>query len=100
MPIAGTPFEHNRIVDIFEMVRAIATARILMPKSVIAFAAGRPHYSKEGQALCFLAGANSIFFGKKLLTVDNVKVNEDKFLLDTLGLRTTKYNELTTLEGA
>lgn len=98
MPIAGTPFEHNEIVDIFEMVRAIATTRILMPKSVIAFAAGRTHYSKEGQALCFLAGANSIFFGKKLLTVDNVEINEDRYLLELLGLQTTRYNELTTLQ--
>lgn len=97
MPIQGTPFQDNAVVDIFEMVRAIATARILMPKSVIAFAAGRTHYSKEGQALCFLAGANSIFFGKKLLTVDNVKINKDKHLLDSLGLQTTRYHELTTL---
>lgn len=98
MPIVGTPFQDNPIIDIFEMVRAIATARILMPKSVIAFAAGRTHYSKEGQALCFLAGANSIFFGNKLLTVDNVRVNEDKYLLELLGLRTTRYQELTILE--
>lgn len=99
VPVAGTPFEGNKVVDIFEMVRAIATARILMPKSVIAFAAGRTHYNKEGQALCFLAGANSIFFGNKLLTVDNVKINEDRHLLDLLGLQTTRYHELTTLEA-
>lgn len=99
VPVEGTPFYGKDIIDIFEMVRAVATARILMPKTVIAFAAGRTHYSKEGQALCFLAGANSIFFGDKLLTVGNVEVNEDQALLETLGMQSTKYHELTTLEG-
>ncbi|PVX49839.1 biotin synthase [Balneicella halophila] len=98
VPVAGTPYENNGVIDIFEMVRAIATARILMPKAVVAFAAGRTHFSKEGQALCFLAGANSIFFGSKLLTVDNVTINEDKYLLNLLGLETTKYEELTTVD--
>jgi len=99
VPVEGTPFYGKDVVDIFEMVRAVATARILMPKTVVAFAAGRTHYSKEGQALCFMAGANSIFFGDKLLTVGNVEVNEDQALLQTLGMKATRYEELTTLEG-
>jgi biotin synthase len=99
VPVEGTPFYGKDIIDIFEMVRAVAIARILMPKAVIAFAAGRTHYSKEGQALCFLAGANSIFFGNKLLTVGNVEINEDQVLLETLGMQSTRYHELTTLEG-
>ena len=98
VPVKGTPFYGRETIGIFEMVRAIATARILMPKTVVAFAAGRTHYSQEGQALCFLAGANSIFFGDKLLTVNNMPINEDQHLLNTLGLITTKYHELTTLE--
>jgi len=99
VPVEGTPFYGKDVIDIFEMVRAVATARILMPKAVIAFAAGRTHYSKEGQALCFLAGANSIFFGNKLLTVGNVEINEDQALLETLGMKSTRYHELTTLEN-
>jgi len=99
VPVEGTPFYGKDVIDIFEMVRAVATARILMPKTVVAFAAGRTHYSREGQALCFLAGANSIFFGNKLLTVGNVEVNEDQALLETLGMQSTKYHELTTLEN-
>jgi len=99
VPVEGTPFYGKDVIDIFEMVRAVATARILMPKTVVAFAAGRTHYSKEGQALCFLAGANSIFFGDKLLTVGNVEINEDQALLETLGMQSTRYHELTTLEN-
>lgn len=99
VPVEGTPFYGKDVIDIFEMVRAVATARILMPKAVIAFAAGRTHYSKEGQALCFMAGANSIFFGNKLLTVGNVEINEDQALLETLGMKSTKYHELTTFEN-
>ena len=99
VPVEGTPFYGKDVINIFEMVRAVATARILMPKTVVAFAAGRTHYSREGQALCFLAGANSIFFGNKLLTVGNVEVNEDQALLETLGMQSTKYHELTTLEN-
>lgn len=98
VPVEGTPFFGKDVIDIFEMVRAVATARILMPKAVIAFAAGRTHYSKEGQALCFMAGANSIFFGNKLLTVGNVEINEDQALLETLGMQSTRYHELTTLD--
>lgn len=98
VPVEGTPFFGKETISIFEMVRAVATARILMPKTVIAFAAGRTHYSQEGQALCFLAGANSIFFGDKLLTVDNMTINEDEHLFGQLGLTPTKYHELTTLE--
>nr|WP_320118371.1 biotin synthase BioB [uncultured Marinifilum sp.] len=97
VPVKGTPFYGKETIGIFEMLRAIATTRILMPKTVIAFAAGRTHYSQEGQALCFLAGANSIFFGNKLLTVDNMKINEDEYLLNQLGLTPTVYKELTTL---
>ncbi|RUT73229.1 biotin synthase BioB [Ancylomarina longa] len=98
VPVEGTPFFGKKTISIFDMVRAVATARILMPKTVIAFAAGRTHYSQEGQALCFLAGANSIFFGEKLLTVENMTVNEDQHLLDTIGMKPTRFHELTTLE--
>ncbi|MCT4615399.1 MAG: biotin synthase BioB [Marinifilaceae bacterium] len=97
MPIEGTPFEERTPVDIFEMARIIATARILMPKSVVSFAAGRTHYSAEGQALCYLAGANAIFHGGKLLTVQNMDANEDELLLKKLGMKTTILNEETIL---
>ncbi|MBI9056504.1 MAG: biotin synthase BioB [Labilibaculum sp.] len=98
VPVEGTPFFGKETIGIFDMVRAVATARILMPKAVIAFAAGRTHYSQEGQALCFLAGANSIFFGDRLLTVKNMTVNEDQHLLETIGMVPTRFHELTTLE--
>lgn len=98
VPVKGTPFYGKEVISIFEMARAIATTRILMPTAVIAFAAGRSHYSQEGQALCFMAGANSIFFGNKLLTVGNMLIDQDQHLLNILGMKATKYEELTELK--
>jgi biotin synthase len=68
VPVEGTPLEAQPLVDIFEMVRMIATARIAMPTSVVRLSAWRTKMTQEGQALCFMAGANSIFAGEKLLT--------------------------------
>lgn len=74
------------VVDIFDFVRVIATARIMMPKSYVRLSAGRENMSEEGQALCFMAGANSIFYGDKLLTTDNPDVNDDMKMMAKLGL--------------
>ncbi len=86
--VEGTPLaseaEH---FDFFEMVRTIATARILMPRSRVRLSAGRSELSDEAQALCYLAGANSIFVGEKLLTTANPEIDEDTELLHRLGLR-------------
>lgn len=87
VPIEGTPFGEREKVPLFELVRFIATLRIAMPASMIRLSAGRESLSKEGQALCFLAGANSIFQGNKLLTVQNRTVEEDKELMQELGLK-------------
>lgn len=87
VPVAGTPMENLTPVSIWEMVRMVATARIVMPKSAVRLSAGRLAMSQEGQALCFLAGANSIFAGDKLLTTPNPSINEDLELFANLGLR-------------
>jgi len=87
IPVKGTPLENQEIVSIWEMVKMIATTRIVMPGSMVRLSAGRVNMSKEGQALCFLAGANSIFTGEKLLTQPNPEVNEDLDMLNTLGLK-------------
>ncbi|MHC4341516.1 MAG: biotin synthase BioB [Planctomycetota bacterium] len=84
--IEGTPLEDQPPVDPFEVVRAIAAARILMPMSRVRLAAGRLTLSDEAQALCFLAGANSIFFGERLLTTPNPQIDLDLGLLRRLGL--------------
>src|SRR5207237_5811999 len=81
MPQRGTPLENRPSVDIFELVRLIAVARIALPKGRVRLAAGRARISREGQALCFFAGANSIFFGDKLLTAKNPEVDLDVSLL-------------------
>lgn len=85
--VEGTPLEEAAPVEIFELVRMIATARIVLPLSKIRLSAGRTSLSKEGQALCLFAGANSIFYGDKLLTTPNPEENEDLGLLETLDLR-------------
>jgi len=84
--IDGTPLEDRPLVSTWEMVRMIASARIIMPKSMVRLSAGRLSMSQEAQALCFLAGANSIFSGEKLLTTPNPGVNEDQQLFELLGL--------------
>ena len=85
--VEGTPLAEQRPVDPLEFARMIATARILMPASMVRLAAGRLSLTEEAQALCFLAGANSIFFGDRLLTTPNPKDHEDRALLKKLGMR-------------
>jgi biotin synthase len=84
---AGTPLAQQESLDPLIMMRTIATARILMPTSMIRLAAGRTSMSREGMALCFLAGANSIFFGDKLLTTPNPAPSADTQLLEDLGMK-------------
>jgi biotin synthase len=85
--VEGTPLAGERKFDALEFVRTVAVARICMPKSVVRLSAGREDMSEETQALCFLAGANSIFYGPKLLTTPNPGRDRDLALLDKLGLR-------------
>jgi biotin synthase len=85
--IPGTPLERQEEVDPFDFIKTIALARILMPKSYVRLSAGRDQMSDEMQALCFLAGANSIFYGEKLLTTDNPIPEKDHFLFKRLGLK-------------
>src|SRR5579863_3703190 len=85
--VEGTPLASMPALDPLEMVRAIATARILMPTSRVRLAAGRKQLSPEAVTLCFMAGANSIFVGEKLLTTPNPGPDEDEQLLQTLGLK-------------
>jgi len=87
VPIEGTPLGESPPIDGLEFVRTIAVARIVCPKSVVRLSAGRDAMSRELQALCFLAGANSIFIGERLLTAANPKLDSDMQLLTDLGLR-------------
>ena len=84
--VEGTKLENNKKVDPLELVRMCAVARILMPKAKVRLSAGRESLNKEAQVLCFMAGANSIFYGEKLLTVGNKENEEDLALLEELGL--------------
>jgi biotin synthase len=84
--VEGTPLAQGEDVDGLEFVRTIATARILMPRSFIRLSAGREAMSDEAQALCFLAGANSCFYGEKLLTTGNPQAEADRRLFERLGL--------------
>ena len=90
VPVEGTPLENNKKVSIDEMLRMIATARILMPKSIVRLSAGRNEMSIAEQALCFMAGANSIFAGEKLLTTPNPDFGVDMQMFKTLGLTARK----------
>jgi len=85
--VKGTPLENNPKVDVWDMVRMIATARILMPSTMVRLSAGRTEMSQSDQALCFMAGANSIFAGEKLLTTPNPSFEEDNQLFQLLGLK-------------
>ncbi|HKJ09851.1 MAG TPA: biotin synthase BioB [Gammaproteobacteria bacterium] len=85
--VQGTPLAETEAPDPFEFVRTIAVARILMPRSRVRLSAGRTDMSDELQALCFLAGANSIFYGERLLTTDNPEQDHDRGLFERLGLR-------------
>jgi len=87
VPIEGTPLGHTPPLDPFELVRTVALARILMPRAHVRLSAGRRSLSDEGQALCFFAGANSIFYGDRLLTTENPDHEKDLALFDRLGLQ-------------
>jgi biotin synthase len=86
MPMPGTPLEGQPPIEIFELVRLIAVTRLVLPKAKVRLSAGRTRLSREGQALCFFAGANSIFYGDRLLTAENPGVDEDRALLEELDL--------------
>ena len=87
IPVEGTPLEKQLRVSVWEMVRVIATARIIMPKAMIRLSAGRIMMPLEEQAMCFMAGANSIFAGKKLLTTANNEEDMDKRMFQILNIR-------------
>ena len=91
--VAGTPLGDLPPEDPLELVRTIAAARILMPASIVRLSAGRLSLSDEAQALCFLAGANSVFLGDRLLTTPNPGADHDRRLLDKLGLRLREHHE-------
>ena len=91
--IPGTPLANQTDVDCFDFVRTIALARIIMPKTMVRLSAGREQMSDELQALCFLAGANSIFYGEKLLTAANPVPEQDHSLFQRLGLQKMKLSE-------
>jgi biotin synthase len=92
VPIPGTPFEKIEPPTESEFVRTIAVARIMMPKSVVRLSAGRTDMGEAMQALCFFAGANSIFYGEQLLTTDNPDTGSDKALFKKLGLNMSQLN--------
>ena len=86
VPVKGTPLENTPQVDPLELVRSIATARILCPEARVRLSAGRKSLTKEAQTLCFLAGANSIFYGEQLLTTPNNPEDQDTQLFASLGI--------------
>jgi biotin synthase len=90
VPVEGTPLEDQPRVSVWEMIRMIATARIIMPKAMVRLSAGRVRMTVEEQALCFMAGANSIFAGDKLLTTPNPNAIEDKEMFQILNLKPRK----------
>jgi biotin synthase len=93
VPVEGTPLENQEKVSVWEMVRMIATARIIMPKAMVRLSAGRVRMSLEEQALCFLAGANSIFAGDKLLTTANPGLVKDQEMFQVLQLKPRPSNK-------
>jgi biotin synthase len=97
--VDGTPLAGVAPEDPLEMIRTIATARILMPRSFVRLAAGRLSLTDEAQTLCFLAGANSVFLGDKLLTTPNPGASHDEKLLDRLGMRLTTSNAAVAAVG-
>ena len=86
VPIEGTPYEDKPVLDEIEFVRTVAVARIIMPKSLVRLSAGRETMSDSMQALCFFAGANSVFAGEELLTTNNVSCQKDQLLFKSLGI--------------
>lgn len=101
--VDGTPMEDEKPVEIWEMIRMVATTRIVMPETQVRLSAGRTQMSREGQAMCFFAGANSIFAGDKLLTTPNPDVNEDMKMFEMLGMVPqkpfTKVSQPVTVEA-
>jgi biotin synthase len=85
--IVGTPYSENENVDNFDFIRVIAISRITMPKTFVRLSAGRDSMNDEMQALCFFAGANSIFYGDELLTTKNSSINHDRALMDKLSIK-------------
>jgi len=85
--VKGTPLENVANLDPFEFIRTIAVARIMMPKTKVRLSAGREEMNEQTQALCFLAGANSIFYGEKLLTTQNPQTQKDQDLFEKLGIK-------------
>jgi biotin synthase len=85
--VEGTPLENVEALEPFEFVRTIAVARIIMPESYVRLSAGREDMNEQMQAMCFFAGANSIFYGEKLLTTGNPEADKDKALFEKLGIR-------------
>ena len=85
--VEGTPMENEKPVEIWEMIRMVATTRIVIPETQVRLSAGRTEMSREGQAMCFFAGANSIFAGDKLLTTPNPAFNQDIEMFNLLGLK-------------
>ena len=92
VPVEGTPLSNNKKVDSLEMVRTIAVARILMPASMVRLSAGRSQMNDEAQLLCMMAGANSVFFGDKLLTTGNPEYEQDMSLFERAGLTPLEPN--------
>ncbi|GFR66692.1 biotin synthase [Elysia marginata] len=90
VPVEGTPLENQHCVEIWEMIRMIATTRVVLPQTQVRLSAGRNEMSKEGQTMCFFAGANSIFAGDKLLTTPNPDIGEDMKLFQKLGITVQK----------
>jgi biotin synthase len=86
IPMPGTPLENQPPIDVFELVRLVATTRIALPKARVRLSAGRTRLTREAQALCLFAGANSIFYGAKLLTATNPGIDQDRELMDALDL--------------
>ncbi len=91
VPVPGTPLANNPPIDVFEFVRTIAIARIMLPQARVRLSAGRTNMSDEMQALCFLAGANSIFYGEKLLITANPEIKKDRGLLTRLGIEVETF---------
>lgn len=94
VPIEGTPLGQSPAISVIEMARAIAVCRIVFPKSWVRLSAGREGMTEEGQALCLLAGANSIFVGDRLLTTDNPQIDEDEALMGQMGMEAAGRSEM------
>lgn len=94
VPIEGTPLGESAPISVVEMARAIAVCRIVFPKSWVRLSAGRDDMSDEGQALCLLAGANSIFVGDRLLTTDNPDIDEDDALMESMGMEAAPRRDM------